>query len=95
MDLLFKEYASPFLLLDEIIQSGRLCDFLTTFADKYKERQRWDYYVHKLPPWDDTTWEEFNRILDMQDEPQVTKEEQLETTINNSFGILEDFDPDF
>ena len=95
MDLLFNEYASPFLLLDRIIPCGRLCDFIETFSEKHKERQRWEYYIHKLPPWDDTTWEEFNRILDMQDEPQVMKEEQLETTINNSFGILEDFDPDF
>lgn len=97
MDLLFTEYASPFVLLDEVIPSGMFCEFLDTFQDKVIERQRWDYFIHKLPPWDETTWEEFNNKLDMQNgnqKIQTASKEQLETTVSNSFDILQNFNPE-
>lgn len=58
--------------------------------------ERWEYYLHKLPPWDDTSWNEFNRKMDEQEgiTPKVHKEtpkEQLEATIKNSYEILSDF----
>lgn len=96
MDLLFNEYASPFLLLDRIIPSGRLCDFIETFSEKHKERQRWEYYIHKLPPWDDTTWEQFCHNLDVEEgtvKVPTASKEQLETTINNTYEILQNFEP--
>ena len=96
MDLLFKEYASPFVLLDEIIPSGMFCEFLDTFEEKVKERTRWDYFIHKLPPWDDTTWDEFIRRLDEQEgisHVPIASEEQLETTVGTSYKMLQNFEP--
>ena len=96
MDLLFHEYASPFLLLDGAIASGRFMEFIDTFEKQRNERSRWEYYIHKLPPWDDTTWEDFNRNLDAQN-PSIQEtvkmtEEQLGTTVKSSFEMLENFE---
>lgn len=97
MDLLFNEYASPFVLLDEVIPSGMFCEFLETFQKQHQERQRWNYFINKLPPWDDTSWDDFNRRLDEQEGinniPTASKE-QLETTVNKSFEILQNFNPE-
>ena len=96
MDLLFKEYASPFVLLDEIIPSGMFCEFLDVFVDKHKEKQRWDFFIHKLPPWDDTSWEDFNKSLDEQEgitNVPVATEEQLGTTVSTSYQMLQNFEP--
>lgn len=93
MDLLFKDYASPFVLLDEVIGSGRFVEFIHTFAKQRRERLRWEYYISKMPAWDDTSWAEFNRILDKEDEPEAT-EEELEATVSDSYNILTNFNPD-
>lgn len=93
LDSLFGEYASPFLLLDGVIASGRLMEFIETFQDQKKERQRWEFYINKLPPWDNTTWEEFNANLDAQ-ETEVIPPEQLEATVTDSFSMLQGFEPD-
>jgi hypothetical protein len=96
MDLLFHEYASPFLLLDGVIATGRFMEFIETFEKQRNERSRWEYYIHKLPPWDDTTWEDFNNNLDAQNQSNqaIVKmtEEQLETTIKTSYNVLENFE---
>ena len=95
MDLLFKEYASPFLLLDEVISSGRFVEFIETFEKQRNQRQRWEYYIHKLPPWDERTWDEFNDELDRHNQSSQTEvmtEEQLETTIKKSHKMLENFE---
>jgi hypothetical protein len=96
MDVLFVEYSNPYDLLDGVISTGRFCDFLTTFEKKRKERQRWEFYIHKLPPWDDTTWEEFNKKLDKQEgvipDVQKASKEQLEATIKDSYKIMQSFE---
>ena len=95
MDLLFHEYASPFLLLDGVIASGRFVEFIETFEKQTDERFRWDYYIHKIPPWNDITWEDFNRQIDGQNESvqEVTMtKEQLETTIKHSYNMMIDFE---
>ena len=95
MDLLFHEYASPFLLLDGVIATGRFVEFIDTFEKQADERFRWDYYIHKIPPWNDITWEDFNRQLGVTNTPvgEVTmSKEQLETTIQYSYNMMKDFE---
>lgn len=95
MDLLFTEYASPFLLMDGVIASGRLTEFIDTFQKQKNERDRWEYYIHKVPAWNGTTWEEFNAQLDGQNvEIEVMSPEQLEATVSTSFSMLQGFDPE-
>lgn len=94
MDLLFHEYASPFLLLDGVIASGRFTEFIDTFMKQVREREKKEFYIHKLPPWDERTWDEFCRDVDGHKETiQNVKmsSEQLETTIRHSYSLMADF----
>lgn len=93
MDLLFREYASPFLLLDQLIPQGKLCEFLDTFEESKQEKELWEFYIHKLPAWDERTFEEFKNGLGVgeKNKQERPSDEQLETIIGNSYGILKDF----
>ena len=95
LDLLFTEYASPFILLDTVIQTGHLVDFLETFEKKREERIRWEYYIHKLSPLDDRSWDQFNRDLDggvvMEERPS---DEDITETVRQSYNIMKHFDPE-
>lgn len=68
-------------------------EFIDTFEKQNKERSRWEFYINKLPPWDNTTWEEFNANLDAEEKPKATPE-QLEATVTDSFSMLQGFEPD-
>ena len=95
LDLLFIEYASPFVLLDTVIQTGHLVDFLETFGRKREERIRWEYYIHKLSPLDDRSWDQFNLDLDrntvIEDQPS---DEDIVKTVKQSYNILKSFNPE-
>ncbi len=93
MDLLFKEYASPFVLLDSVISAGRFCSFLETFEAQREERQMWEFYINKLPPWDDRSFDQFKSDLNHGNTRKIERpsDEQLETTVRNSFTMLNKF----
>ena len=94
MDLLFREYASPFVLLDSVISAGRFDDFLDTFEAKREERQLWEFYIHKLPPWDDRSFDRFKQDIHYKGERKRVErpsDEQLEATVKESFEMLNDF----
>lgn len=96
LDLLFTEYASPFILLDTVIQTGQFVDFLGTFRRKYEERIRWEYYIHKLSPFDERSWDDFNRDLDADVVvvEQRPSDEEITETVKQSYKIIKNFDPE-
>lgn len=93
MDLLFKKYASPFLLLDGYIQTGRFSEFVVKFMDIVEEDQMWEVYLHKVF---DKTWEQFRSDVHSEIEriqTQKPSNEQIEATIEDSQNILKGFKP--
>lgn len=92
MDLLFREYASPFILLDEVIKVGELNNFLDTFSKKQEEKAKWEIYLYKLGAFDSRSFEEFCSDIDRQKPKQAPEREELETTIKNSHEILKHFE---
>ena len=93
MDLLFREYASPFILLDQVIPAGQFVNFIRTFEQKHEEKIRWEFYIHKLSAFDERTWEEFNHDLDFgtvtrQERPS---DEEIEETVKVSYKIMKNF----
>ncbi len=97
MDLLFREYASPFILLDSVIPAGMFCNFLDTFERKHEEKIRWEFYIHKLSVWDQRSWEEFNRDLDFgtaTKKPERPSDEELTETVKRSYRIMKNFNPE-
>lgn len=89
MDLLFKRYASPFVLIDQMIVIGQFADFIKELQEMDGEDSLWDFYLHKV---DGKTFNEFKNETIIQN-TEVTQED-LETTVDNSFEILQGFVPD-
>jgi hypothetical protein len=91
MGLLFEKYAGPFPLLDGFIQTGRLCEFIASFAEQAQEKNRWEYYLHKV--WD-KSYSDFCDGLQQTQELQTLSNTTLETTLHQSMHILGQFRPD-
>lgn len=89
MDLLFRRYASPFLLLDEVIKNNRLSEFVTEVMKSENERQTWEFYLHKVF---DKSYSDFKESLGTV-ESTKPPEADLEATVKSSENILNNFKP--
>lgn len=85
MDLLFHRYASPFLLLDQIIPAGDLSEFVSTLWEINEEEMQWQYFLAKVY---DKSFEDFKKSM----KPQrgMTKKE-IETTVLESMSMINSF----
>lgn len=92
MDLLFKRYASPFVLIDNLIltssSSSFIDDFLNITKDEKEEQIRWEFFLHKVF---DKSWKEFN---DEVNQPIIDKEIDLGATVKKSRNMLNNFTPE-
>lgn len=93
MDLLFKEYASPFVLLDEVIPQGLFCQFIETFQEQRTERQLWDMYINKIPAYDERSFDQFKKDIIGGTSQKIERpsDEHLETIVKNSFNMMNTF----
>lgn len=91
MDLLFKRYASPFLLLDEIILTDKLTEFVSHIVDETNNEQEWEFFLHKVF---DKSFREFKESLRTTERPCEMSKSDIETTIKDSLDITQNFIPD-
>ena len=92
MDLLFKRYASPFVLLDSLILTHSLNNFINDFFDfiieERKEKTEWEFFLHKVY---DKSWGEFSdSIKQSNDQTPI----DLGATLTKSKNILNNFTPE-
>ena len=91
MDLLFKRYASPFLLIDQLILTNGLDKFiddLFKFMEEEKQEQtKWEFFLHKIY---DKSWKEFCNEIEVSN---VENDVDIVETLNNSKNILNNFTP--
>lgn len=101
MDLLFKRYASPFSLIDEMIHLERFSEFVSEFMDIYIEerdnKEWWELYLHH--PYLRKSFSDFKKEMTKAN-PEIQRknyepfdESKLEATIKNSREILNSFNP--
>jgi hypothetical protein len=88
MDLLFHRYASPFLLLDQLIPTGDLSDFISTIWEIREEEMQWQYFLSKVF---DKSFEDFKETMKPQ---QGMTQKEIETTINDSMSMMNTFIPE-
>ena len=88
MDLLFKRYASPFLLLDSLILTNSLNNFIINFIDFVKEDNEWEFFLHKIY---DKSWSEFRSSIKQSDNQEPI---DLGATLVKSKNILNNFTPE-
>ena len=92
MDLLFKRYASPFVLLDGFIANASLSDFIDDFfkfiGEEKQDDTKWQFFLHKVF---DKSWKEF---CDEIDSANKAEKIDLGATIKKSYDMLNNFTPD-
>ena len=92
MDLLFTRYASPFVLLDNLIANNSLSDFIDDFFKFINEEQqedtKWQFFLHKVFG---KSWKEFCEEIESVDK---AKEIDLGATIKKSYNMLNNFAPE-
>ena len=87
MDLLFVRYASPFVLLDGLILTNSLKNFVDDFFDFINKDREWEFFLHKVY---DKSWSEFsNEMKQSENQKQV----DLGATIVKSKNMLSNFTP--
>lgn len=98
MDLLFREYASPFSLLDAVIASGRFTEWIDQFLEGHKEKVQWEHWLHKIF---EQTWSDYLEEFKNQEKTQVIlkntaswEKSEVETTIQNSYNMMQNFIPE-
>lgn len=85
-------YADPFKLLNGMIRTRRLeefiCEFIKIRNDETEENTLWEFFLHKVF---DKTYQEF---LDQIKEPDVApSEDKLINIVSDSYDTLKDFSP--
>ena len=88
MDLLFKRYASPFVLLDNLIITNSLNNFISDFIDFVNQDKEWEFFLHKIY---DQTWDEFSDSIKQSDDNEPI---DLGATLIKSKNILNNFTPE-
>lgn len=88
MDLLFHRYASPFLLLDQVILYGDLSEFISTVWKIKDEEMQWQYFLSKVF---DKSFDDFKNTLKQQEPPS---KEEIETTVKDSMAMMDSFIPE-
>ena len=88
MDLLFTRYASPFVLLDGLILTNSLNNYVDDFFGFINEDREWEFFLHKVY---DKSWSEFSKEIE-QSENQ--KPVDLGATLVKSKNMLNNFTPE-
>ena len=88
MDLLFTRYASPFVLLDGLILTNSLNNYVDDFFGFINEDREWEFFLHKIY---DQSWSEFSKEIE-QSENQ--KPIDLGATLVKSKNMLNNFTPE-
>ena len=88
MDLLFTRYASPFVLLDNLIITNSLNNFVNDFFDFVREDNEWEFFLHKVY---DKSWSEFSDSIKQSDDHKPI---DLGATLLKSKNMLNNFTPE-
>lgn len=91
MDLLFKRYANPFLLLDELILAGDFSEFINVLMNEREDELQWEYFLSRVY---DKSFNEFKDDMKNTTENYEMSKYDIETTIQDSMSITMDFIPE-
>lgn len=93
--MLFRRYASPLPLLDQMIKTHRLnefvCEFVKIHNEELEDKTQWEFFLHKVF---DKTWVQFQEAIKGSSESEKTiSDDELKSTVTASAEILKGFCP--
>lgn len=96
MDLLFKRYASPFLFINGMLQTGRFTEFVeslvNTVNEEKEEKHLWEFYLSR--PMIESSYQEFKEEIKNNNSNASLSANDIETTVKDSMNILKNFNPE-
>lgn len=91
MDLLFKRYASPFLLVDQMILTGNFTEFVAKVVELDADEELWQFFLHKVD--EEKSFNDWKAsVVGQQAETQMSDDE-IKATVQSSFSILNGYEP--
>ena len=90
--MIFKRYSSPFILIDELIESNQFDDFIPTIINNRNDDLLFEVWLHKVY---DKSFTEFKDSVDTSTiaQTEALTEDEIKTTIKKSKEMLSDFKP--
>lgn len=92
MDLLFSRYASPFILIDQLILAQSLSNYIDDLfgfiTEEKQEKTNWEFFLHKIY---NKSWKEFCDEISV--ENSVENNISITDTLIKSKEILNNFIP--
>lgn len=92
MDLLFSKYASPFLLIDTLIQTNSLSEYISDMyrftAEEKQEQSKWEFFLHKVY---DESWNDFNSRMKSEEKSKTV---DVGATIAKNQNMINNFIPE-
>lgn len=100
MDLLYHRYASPLNLLDMVISSGQLDEFVDVMIEQINEEKMWELYLHQIikdksfNSWRDSLMADTGEPEDGNLKTDPVSQCEINAAIQKSQVILENFIPE-
>lgn len=91
MDLLFKRYASPFLLVDQMILTGNFAEFVMKLVELDAEDELWQFFLHKVD--EEKSFIDWKASLNSGQAKSQMSDDEIKATVKSSFDILNGFEP--
>lgn len=92
--MLFQRYASPMVILDKMIQSRRLSEFVREFItirnDELVEKTQWEYWLHRVF---DLSFGEYLERSAVDTRAETAPTVNLAKTVSDSFDMVNSFCP--
>ena len=92
--MLFKRYANPMIILEQMIRTQRFSEFINEFVriqnEELEDRTQWEFWLHRVF---DKTWAQFLEAVEGNSSVVENKptQDELEQTVRESKKIFSDF----
>lgn len=97
MDLVYKRYSNPMELIDNMISLSNFSEFISELADNVSDEKLYDIWKSKVY---DKSFADFKNEMMAKwkkntgiETSETMTDEEMETTINDSYEILNNFNP--
>lgn len=97
MDLVYKRYSNPMELIDNMISLSNFSEFISELADNVSDEKLYDIWKSKVY---DKSFADFKNEMMAKwkkntgiETSETMTDEEMETTINDSYKILNNFNP--
>lgn len=97
MDLVYKRYSNPMELIDNTISFSNFSEFISELADNVSDEKLYDIWKSKVY---DKSFADFKNEMMAKwkkntgiETSETMTDEEMETTINDSYEILNSFNP--